>query len=141
MPDSLLIPAVELCMACLVTVLMAIRLDRAKLKLPMGLWFAVVSLTLPLIWFALQAVALKSILLDPKAHAKFVGNWPLYLREVVIPYAIELWLCGALCTAVLAYFRRSPDGRRSEAVAQLWMLNASGVMAAAILLSVGCSKP
>lgn len=141
MPDSMLIPAVELCMACLATVLMAQRLDRAKLQMPIALWFSVVSLTLPVIWFALQAVALKSILSDPKLHSKFVANSPLYLREVVIPHAIELWLCGAFCTAVLAYFRRSANGRRSEAVAQFWMLNASGALAAAILLSVGCSKP
>ena len=141
MPDSLLFPAVALCMACLLTVLVAQRLDRAGFDLPLPLWFLIVSLPLPMVWFGLQAVAVRRILSDPKVHAKFIASWPLYVQEVLLLPAFKLWICGAVCAAVLAYFKRSKEHIRSQALSQRGLLYAGGALAAAILLSVGCSKP
>ena len=141
MPDSLLFPAVALCMACVLTVLVAQRLDRAGVDLPLPLWFLIVSLSLPMIWLGLQAVVVRRILSDPNAHARFISSWPLYVQEVLLLPAFKLWICGALCAAVLAYFRRPKKHRRLQALSQLGLLYTGGAIAAAIFLSVGCSKP
>jgi uncharacterized membrane protein YhdT len=135
MSDYLLLPALGLCIASILTVVGARLVQRAGRHLPLPLWFIVVSLATPLVWIAFQAVILAIILPDPDVHAGLVRKWPLYLREVVFGIAWKLWICGAVCTAGLALFkRRSSDGPVRDARAQYWLLHLGGAIAAAIIL-------
>jgi hypothetical protein len=135
MPDSLLLPAIGLCVASVLTVAGSWLVDRFRPGLPPALWFLIVSLSTPLAWIALQGVILSVILRNPAVSAGFARKWPLYLEEVLFGIALKLWLCGAVCAAVLAFFRRrSDDDPSGWALAQWGGLQAGGAIAAAILV-------
>ena len=135
MADYLLMPTIGLSVASMFTLVGAKLVERAGWNLPPALWFFVVSLSSPLAWFVIQALILGIILPNPAVRAGLVHNEPSYLRDVLFGIGLKLWVCGAVCTAALAFFRRrfndSPvkDARAHHA---LWL--AGGALAAAIIL-------
>jgi hypothetical protein len=121
--------------ASFATAIGAAFLDRVRPNWALWQRLGLASLAAPLGWMAFQAVILPFILTDPEAHAGFVRQWPLYLREVVLTPASKLWICGALCSGFLAW-RQSRTGDRPFAnwIAELDLLHFSGLCAVAILL-------
>ena len=135
MADYLLLPAVGLCVASMLTLGGARIVERAGWNLPLPLWFFVVSISSPLAWFVLQLSILGIILPDAHLKAGLVHNASAYVRDVLLAIGLKLWVCGAVCTAALAFFRRRyNDSPRRDARAQhaLWL--AGGALAAAIIL-------
>lgn len=135
MADYLLMPTIGLSVASMFTLVGARLVERAGWNLPPALWFFVVSVSSPLAWFVIQALILGIILPDPAVRAGLVHNEPSYLRDVLFGIGLKLWVCGAVCTAALAFFRRRfNDSRVKDARAQhaLWL--AGGALAAAIIL-------
>jgi hypothetical protein len=135
MADYILLPMIGLCVASMFTLVGARLVERAGWHLPLPLWFFVVSVSSPLAWFLLQAFVLGIILPDAHLRAGLVHNWPSYVRDVLFGIGLKLWVCGALCTAGLAFFRRrfneSPE-RDARAQHALWL--AGGAVASAIIL-------
>lgn len=135
MADYLLMPTIGLSVASMFTLGGARLVERAGWNPPLGLWFFVVSVSSPLAWFVLQAVILGMILPDPDVRAGLVRNEASYFRDVLFGIGLKLWVCGAVCTAGLAFFRRRLNGspvRDARAQHALWL--AGGALAAAILL-------
>jgi hypothetical protein len=135
MQSHLLLWMLGLCTASVATAASARLLDSLKPEWAAWQRFVLASLGTPVAWIGFQAVILPLILTDPEAHAGFLRQWPLYLREVVLTPASKLWVCGALCSGFLAW-RQSRSGDRpfANALAELSLFHFGGLCAVAIVL-------
>lgn len=135
MSDHLLLPALGLCIASVLTAVGARLVERAGWHPTPPLWFLAVSLTTPLVWIAFQAVILVCILPDAQVHAGMARNGARYFREVVLGIGLKLWICGAVCTGGVALFkRRSGHDPISDARARYGLFLLGGVIAASIIV-------
>src|SRR5690348_3654022 len=135
MYDFLLLPMLGLCTASFFTAVGDRFLARKLPDCPLGRRLALASLAAPAAWIAFQALTLTIILPQPGVYAGLMSKWPLYLQDVLFGIALKLWICGAICAAVLACYRKvAGDPQVSQRQAQLGLLNIGGALAAAILL-------
>jgi hypothetical protein len=135
MYDFLLLPALGLITASFFTAI-GDRFLATKLPgWPLGRRLALASLATPTAWIASQALVLAIILPQPSVYTGLMSKWPLYLQDVLIGIALKLWICGAICAAVLACYRNvARDPQLSQGQARAGLLNIGGALAAAILL-------
>lgn len=135
MYDFLLLPAVGLSIASFFTALGDRFLAKRLPDWTLGRRLMLASLAMPLVWTAFQAFTLAIILPQPGVYAGLMSKWPLYLRDVLFGIAFKLWICGAICAAVLACYRNGKrDPETTEREARVGLLNIGGAIGAAILL-------
>jgi hypothetical protein len=135
MYDFLLLPMLGLCTASFFTAVGDRFLARKLPDCPLGRRLALASLAAPAAWIAFQALTLTIILPQPGVYAGLMSKWPLYLQDVLFGIALKLWICGAICAAVLACYRKvAGDPQVSQRQARVGLLNIGGALAAAILL-------
>lgn len=141
MADYVLLLALGLCAASMFTLAGARVVELTGWNLRLPLWFLLISLSSPLAWLLLQCLILGVILPGSDVRAGLDRNGSLYLREVLLGIGLKLWVCGAVCTAALAFFRRGIEGSRvrdARARHALWL--AGGALAAMIVLPIAMDR-
>ena len=88
-------------------------LDEKRPSWPLLKRLLVASLTTPVAYSAfLLLIALPVAMLTLSDRARALKNLPSYLREAILIPDINLWICGAICVAILGCFGGSPSAHR-----------------------------
>jgi hypothetical protein len=113
MGTHLLLWTLGIGIAAFFTAAAARLLDQKRSTWPLLRRLVLASLAMPTIYLGcLLAIAAFLAATNKRDRAGLLHRFPAYLREVLLMPALKLWICGAICAAILGYFSGPPGERQ-----------------------------